>query len=318
LQQYHAIERVPLVGRYREWTIIAPPLPSSGGTVLIESLNILRHLPWERADRVDAIHYTVEAMRWAYRDRAQYLGDVDPAQVPAARLLSNAYALNIAERIHRDRATPSQALPPATDPTRSADNTTHFSIVDAQGNRVSATLSINYPFGAAHVVPGTGLLLNDEMDDFAPPGQQANGYGLVGSSANQIASGKRPLSSMTPTFLVSSRGVAVLGTPGGSRIISMVLLGAQAVIRGDDVAQWVGLPRFHHQYLPDEIQFEPNALSDAEQQALAQRGHALKLLERPYGNMQAIWWERQTGRLHAASDPRGIGAARAEALRLSP
>ena len=188
-------------------------------------------------------------------------------------------------------------------------HTTHFSILDAEGNRVAATLSINYPFGSGFVAGDTGVLLNDEMDDFAAAPGVPNAYGLVGAEANAIAPGKRMLSSMTPTFVEGPDRIGILGTPGGSRIITMVLLGVLDLIDGREPAHWVALPRFHHQYLPDAIQFEPDALPEAVQQRLRAMGHRLQPLTHTYGNMQAILWHTDTGEVTAASDPRGIGRA---------
>jgi len=188
-------------------------------------------------------------------------------------------------------------------------DTTHFSILDSEGNRVAATLSINYPFGSGLVIAGTGVLLNDEMDDFSAKPGVPNAYGLVGAEANAIAPGKRPLSSMTPTFVENDTGVAILGTPGGSRIISMVLLGILDLDAGNPPQSWVSLPRFHHQYLPDVIQYEPDTFPQPVLKSLKAKGHQLKLLKRTYGNMQAIYWDYKDNRVEAASDPRGVGRA---------
>jgi len=250
----------------------------------------------------------VEAMRRAYRDRAQYLGDPDFTQVPVQELIHPWYAAGLRASIRTDRATPSASLPGPGEGGE-GNHTTHFSILDRQGNRVAATLSINYAFGSGFVAPGTGVLLNDEMDDFSAKPGVPNVYGLVGAEANAIAPGKRPLSSMSPTFVESKRGVAILGTPGGSRIITMVLLGILDMEEGHQPESWVSLPRFHHQYLPDMIQYEPDAFSDEVLDGLAARGHKLKALGRRYGDMQAIYWDYENGRVEAASDPRGIGAA---------
>jgi gamma-glutamyltranspeptidase/glutathione hydrolase len=195
-------------------------------------------------------------------------------------------------------------------------HTTHFSILDKQGNRVAATLSINYPFGACFVVPGTGFLLNDEMDDFSAKPGVPNAYGLVGAEANAIQPGKRPLSSMSPTFLEKQDGVAILGTPGGSRIITMVLLAALKYADGGDAKSLTDVPRYHHQYLPDVVVFENEAFSEAQEQELNLRGYQTKRKTTPYGegfahygNMQAIVWDQKSDRTTAASDFRGIGQA---------
>jgi len=308
LADYRVVERTPVRGRYRGVDIVTAAPPSSGGVVLMEALNILAGYPLARLDEATRTHLIVEAWRRAYRDRALYLGDPDFVDLPLARLLSPDYAAGLRAGIRFDRATPSAALAPVTAGPE-GPHTTHFSILDAEGNRVAATLSINYPFGAAFVVPGTGVLLNDEMDDFSAKPGVPNAYGLVGAEANAIAPGKRMLSSMTPTFLDDGRRVAVLGTPGGSRIISMVMLGTLAFVEGGTPADWVARPRFHHQYLPDIVQLEPDALSPEVRTALRARGHLLEQQTRPWGNMQALVWDRGSGRVEAASDPRGVGAA---------
>ncbi|MGQ0592781.1 MAG: gamma-glutamyltransferase, partial [Gammaproteobacteria bacterium] len=195
-------------------------------------------------------------------------------------------------------------------PRREAVDTSHFSVLDVDGNRVAATLSINYSFGSGFMVPGTGVLLNDEMDDFSMSPDVPNVYGLVGGRANAIAPGKRPLSSMTPTFIETRERVAILGTPGGSRIISMVLLGVLEFARGNGPYNWVSRPRFHHQYLPDRVEYEPGALDERERDGLRSRGHTLVELGGPYGNMQAVLWDRRLGVVRAAADPRGEGRAR--------
>ena len=182
-------------------------------------------------------------------------------------------------------------------------------MVDAEGNRVAATLSINLPFGSGFTAAGTGVLLNNEMDDFSAKPGEPNAYGLVGDESNAIAPGKRPLSSMSPSMLESPDSIAVLGTPGGSRIISMVFLGTLEYLQGKPVEDWVSRPRFHHQYLPDVIQYETGALSPELITELESRGHEFRNVGREYGNMQAILIDKKTGRLTAASDPRGIGEA---------
>lgn len=312
LATYRIRERAPLVGQYRDIRVISVPPPSSGGTALIEALNILAGASFDPRQPAARKHLIVEAMRRAYRDRAEFLGDPDLVQVPVDRLTSTAHADALRAGIAAGRATPSSALAPAVPPgaARAAGgNTTHFSILDAEGNRVAATLSINTAFGSGYMPPGTGVVLNNEMDDFVAAPGQPNSYGLVGGQANAIAPGKRPLSSMTPTFVESSDRVGILGTPGGSRIISMVLLGVLEFQAGRPPQAWVSLPRFHHQYLPDRIEAEAGALNDIERAALQRWGHEIEVLERQYGNMQAILWDRASGEVKAASDPRGEGSA---------
>lgn len=310
LAEYRVVEREPVRGEYHGMRITSAPPPSSGGIVLISMLNQLAQLDLDNRSPLLRKHLVVEAMRRAYRDRAEYLGDPDFVQMPVGRLIDPDYAAGLVRDIRLDAATPSRPTQPGN-PGEGQD-TTHYSIIDAEGNRVSATLSINYPFGSCFVAPGTGVLLNDEMDDFSARPGVPNVYGLVGGEANAIEPGKRMLSSMTPTFVESDQGVAVLGTPGGSRIITMLLHGILALADGGGPGEWVSRPRFHHQYLPDQIQFEPGALDADEQRQLQALGHRLKPLDSTYGNMQALFWNRQSGRLSGASDPRGIGEATVE------
>lgn len=308
LAGYRVKERTPVVGHYRGIRIVSAPPPSSGGIALVTMLNVLAG--YRDLDGVDGTHLIVEAMRRAYRDRAEYLGDPDFVELPTARLVSGDYAAGLRRSIHPRRALPSEWLAPALAAPAVGEHTTHLSVLDEAGNRVAATLTLNLPFGAAFVPPGTGVVLNNEMDDFAAAPGLPNAYGLIGSAANAIAPGKRPLSSMTPTFLESADRLAILGTPGGSRIISMVLLSTLDFADGAGPAAMAALPRFHHQYLPDEIQHEPGAFSPEQAAALAARGHRLRDVGRRYGDMQVVVWDRRTGRVEAASDPRGIGAAR--------
>ena len=306
LSSYRVVEREPVIGHYRGFRIVTAAPPSSGGVVLVEMLNMLAEYDLAPLSEADRIHLLVEVMRRAYFDRARFLGDPDQVRMPLKRLLSREYARSLAAGISMRRATPSAALRERATEGR---DTTHFSIIDREGNRVAATLSINYPFGSGFVAGNTGVLLNDEMDDFSAKPGVANVYGLVGNEANAIAPGKRMLSSMTPTFVEGKNGVAILGTPGGSRIITMVLLGILEFMDGKPPAAWVARKRFHHQYLPDRIQYEPGAFSEAVHRDLEARGHRLSELERPWGDMQAVFWDKAGKRVLAASDPRGVGAA---------
>jgi len=307
LESYRVVERRPLKGNYHGIKITSSPPSSSGGIVLIEALNVLSAYDLKQADPATRKHLIVEAMRRAYHDRALYLGDPDYVSIPVERLLNADYAAGLRSTIRFDKALPSAMLSGEDEQEAEAANTTHFSIIDQEGNRVAATLSINFQFGSGFVAEGTGVLLNDEMDDFAS--SAGNVYGLVGGAANAIQPGKRMLSSMTPTFLENERGVAVLGTPGGSRIISMVLLAALDYAEGHEPASWVSLPRFHHQYLPDAIQYEPGALNASEVKDLAAKGHQLTVVPERYGDMQAVLWNKKTRELSAGSDPRGEGMA---------
>jgi gamma-glutamyltranspeptidase/glutathione hydrolase len=309
LEAYRIVEHRPVKGEYRGIKITSAAPSSSGGIVLIETLNILSGYDLKQADETTRKHLIVEAMRRAYHDRALYLGDPDYVHVPVERLLDKDYAAGLRSTIRFDKALPSALLAGETEQEAEGTNTTHFSIIDREGNRVAATLSINFPFGSGFVAEGTGVLLNDEMDDFASSSGSGNVYGLVGGAANSIQPGKRMLSSMTPTFLENERGGAALGTPGGSRIISMVLLAALDYAEGRYPASWVSLPRFHHQYLPDVIQYEPGALSEAEINDLVTKGHRLTVTPERYGDMQAVLWNKKTRELSAGSDPRGEGLA---------
>jgi len=302
--------RVPLAeGR----ELISAPPPSAGGVALAQSLLMLQHLPWRTADPVQRTHLVVETLRRAYRDRGQ-LGDPDFVGNPAARLLNPDYLQGLSRGIDPYKATPSSQLPPAK-PWKEGDHTTHFTVLDADGNAVSATLSINLPFGAAFTVPGTGVLLNDEMDDFAADPGGANAYALAGSQANAIAAGKRPLSSMSPTFIDSPSEFTSFGTPGGSRIPSMVLLSILQYLDGQPIASWPAAPRYHHQYLPDVIEHEPQTFSAAQAAELQARGYRLKDVQREYGNGQVLRWNKTSGQVEAASDPRGIGNSAVQAIR---
>ena len=313
LDAYQVVEREPVIGSYHGARIVSAALPSSGGIVLLEILNLLADFDLDELSPVAQKQRIIEAMRLAYRDRAKYLGDSDFVHVDQARLTSMAYADRLRAYIG-NRATPSDFLSDL--PVQEGQDTTHFSIIDHAGNRVSATLSINYPFGSGMVAAGTGVILNDEMDDFsASPGVE-NGYGLVGSSANAIEAGKRPLSSMTPTFVEKNDAVLVVGTPGGSRIISMVLIAVLDFLHGrGEVEDWVARGRFHHQYYPDVVQYEVDALSELEQSELTAMGYVLKARKGNYGNMQAVLLNIQDGSLQAASDPRWLGSAEVRSIQ---
>ncbi|MEJ6655228.1 MAG: gamma-glutamyltransferase [Pseudomonas sp.] len=308
LENYRVIEREPIRFSSHGIEVISAPLPSAGGIALAGILQGLESLPQAAPGSVQWTHQLVELMRRTYRDRALLLGDSDFVEVPTEQLVSADHARQLAASIDPERATPSSALGEPRQ-FQEGTNTTHFSLIDRHGNAVAATLSVNLPFGAAFTVPGTGVLLNNEMDDFAADPSGKNSYGLAGSEANAIAPGKRPLSSMTPTMLENTEQLAVLGTPGGSRIISMVLLGALQAMDGKPVRDWVSRPRFHHQYLPDHIQIEDHVFTAEQQRALEAMGHSIKPVGRDYGDMQALHWNKQQGEVSAASDPRGEGLA---------
>lgn len=316
LAQYRVLEREPLRLQHRGFEIVTAPPPSSGGVSLATIFNILSGYDYPALPVADRDHLLVEAMRRAYRDRALYLGDPDFVQAPVAMLTSADYAAGLRAGIRTDKATPSEMLPGVRADAPRPD-TTHFSIVDAEGNLAAVTQTVNLPYGNAVVVPGTGFLLNNEMDDFSVKPGVPNAFGLVGEDANAIAPGKRPLSSMTPTFVRGPDRVAVLGTPGGSRIVTMVLLGILDVMDGKSAAEVVARPRFHHQYLPDTVSAEPGAFTAATLADLRARGHAVETGDRTWGNMQAVIWHTGDGRVESGTDPRwkgvGKGASRGPA-----
>jgi len=304
LQNYQVKERTPIQFNYRGATIITSPPPSSGGIALAEMFNILGGYDLKELPAISQTHLKIEAMRRAYRDRALYLGDPDfISDMPIAQLTSADYAAGLRASIRMDKATPSASLP-GINASPAGTDTSHFSIIDREGNLVSATLSVNLPYGSAFVPAGTGILLNNEMDDFSIKDGVANSYGLVGQHANSIAPGKRMLSSMTPTFLLDDKRIAVIGTPGGSRIITMVFIGLLELLDGRTPLEAVSAPRMHHQYLPDTVSLEPDALSAHDIKTLTAMGHTVSGGERAWGNMQAVAWLKERNVVLGASDPR--------------
>ncbi len=309
LESYQIIERKPVTGVYKGLKITSTGSSSSGGIVLIEALNILAGYDLSKMDELTRKHLITEAMRRAYHDRSLYLGDEDFINIPLKRLLSEDYAAGLRSTIRLDKALPSELMSGQIELQTEGLNTTHFSIIDDEGNRVASTLSINFPFGSGFVAEGTGVILNNEMDDFDSYPGATNGYGLIGGIANCIEPGKRMLSSMTPTFLESDTDIAVLGTPGGSRISSMVLLAALDFEKGNGPESWVNVPRYHHQFMPDVIEYEEGALSEPEITSLKSMGHQSKKVRYRYGDMQAVLLNKKTKSLLAASDQRGEGRA---------
>jgi len=303
LAAYRVKERDPIRTLYGDYELVTAPPPSSGGIAIAEILNVLEPYPINRLEPVQRTHLIVEAMRRAYRDRAIYLGDPDFVEVPVEMLTSQFYADGLRASIRPDQATPSSMLG-GNDQIPEGTDTTHFSIIDADGNMVAATLTVNLPFGSAFMPPGTGLLVNNEMDDFSAKQGVPNAFGLIGFEANEIQPFKRPLSSMSPTFMIGADKRAVIGTPGGSRIITMVLLGILDFMQGNEPASWVSLPRFHHQYEPDQISAEPDAFTPAQVEALRAMGHEVEVRERTWGNMHGVMWNIETGAVTAGSDPR--------------
>ncbi|KTD71332.1 gamma-glutamyltransferase [Legionella tucsonensis] len=309
LAKYRIKIREPLIGAYHNMLIITAPPPSAGGVALLTMLNILSHYSLSSFSKVQWIHYLVESMRLAYWQREQFLGDPDFVRVPIEKLISAENGKQLATLIPPQKAIDSTVLQGQVKNHQETVNTTHISIIDNEGNRVSATMTINYIFGSSVVAEGTGVLLNDEMDDFSSKVGDENVFGIVGADKNEIAPGKRPLSSMTPTFLELPGRVAILGTPGGSRIPTMVLIASLVFHDAYGAISMVSAMRFHHQYLPDVLQFEPDTLSMPIQEELKAMGYHLMQLRQYYGDMQAITWDKQTNILTAASDPRFIGLA---------
>jgi gamma-glutamyltranspeptidase / glutathione hydrolase len=306
LEAYRVVERKPLVGEYHGARIVSASPPSSGGIAVLDALNILSGFDLHQYDSATRKHLVIEAMRRAYRDRAIYLGDPDFIKMPLAQLSSQDYAAGQRSSIRTDKAMPSSMLP-GIESEPVGMQTTHFSVLDADGNRVAATISVNLFFGTGYMPPKTGVLLNNTMDDFSTKPGRPNEFGLVGATANAIAPNKRSLSSMSPTFVETPKGLMIVGSPGGSFIISMVLLGTLNYLDGMSAADIVKYPHYHHQYLPDEVDYEAGALSDAEIKELQAKGHTLKVSGRQWGNMQVITWDFHTGKVEAASDPRGEG-----------
>ncbi len=309
LANYAVIEREPIIAENRGVRIISAPPPSSGGVALANMLHVLAGFDLQAMDSTTRKHLIIEAMRRAYRDRAEYLGDPDFVDIPVARLTHPYYAAGQRASIRTDRATRSADLSGIWPQQAGGTQTTHFSVLDRDGNRVAATLSINTWYGAGFMPPGTGVLLNNEMDDFVIKPATPNEYELIGTATNEIAPGKRMLSSMSPTFLESDRGVAILGTPGGSRIITMVFLASLEWMDGANASEMVSLKRYHHQFFPDEVVFEKGALSPGEQRVLTEWGHQLTESRRAFGNMNIVTWNYETGKVEAATDPRGLGEA---------
>ncbi|MFC3908847.1 gamma-glutamyltransferase [Legionella dresdenensis] len=308
LARYQVKIREPLQGAYHNMLIITVPPPSAGGTMLIMMLNMLANYPLTTFSRVQYVHYLVEVMRLAFWQSNQTMADPGFVKIPLSKLLSAGYAKGLTHLINPDKATPSSKLSTAPMPA-GAGNTTHIAILDQEGNRVSATMSVNYIFGSGVVAAGTGVLLNDHMDDFAVKPGVKNVFGVVGSQLNAIAPGKRPLSNMTPTFLEMPGRLAIVGTPGGSRIPTMVLLASLWFNDYSGAITMVSGMRFHHQYLPDVIQFEPDTFSDGLQTQLRAMGYQLMALKQYYGDMQAISWDKKLNVITAASDPRRMGLA---------
>lgn len=322
LAAYQPKLREPIRGTYRELEVLSFPPPSSGGVALVEMLNVLEgyDLAARGVGSSASWHLIAEAMKLAFADRQAYLGDADFVDVPVAGLTSRAYAERLRARLNppRWRRAPwtwregevALAVDGPGDPPAGA-GTTHFSITDAAGNAVAVTQTINLLYGSGITVPGTGILLNDEMDDFATAPGQANAFGLLATSAaNEVAPGKRPLSSMTPTIVLrDGEPYLVTGSPGGPRIITTTLLTILNVVDfGMDAAEAVAAPRLHHQWRPDEIEVEPPTPADVIE-GLRRRGHSVRVGDREWASAQLVRVDRASGLHTGASDPRTDGEA---------
>ena len=303
LAGYTVKEREPIRTLYHGYELVTAPPPSSGGIAIAEILNIISPYHLSGMSKVQRTHLIVEAMRRTYRDRALYLGDPDFFDVPQQMLTDMNYAAGLRAGIMMSKATPSSMIP-GRELLQEGTDTSHFSIMDAEGNLVAATLTVNTPFGSKFAVPGTGFVLNNEMDDFSAKPGEPNDYGLIGFTANEIQPRKRPLSSMSPTLMIGEDRVAVIGTPGGSRIITMVLLGILDFMEGNGPESWVAVPRYHHQYLPDKVFAEKDAFSADDIAALEAMGHTVEVRDRRWGNMHGVMWDRKSGEVTAGSDAR--------------
>ncbi len=307
LEDYRVVEREPLHIRYRNAAITTVALPSAGGIGLAQALQMLERFELADARSPRDAHFVIEALRRVFHDRARYLGDADFVDVPVSRLTSREYAAQRAATIDPGTATRSEMLGREHSTPPASGNTTHLSVIDSEGNRVAATLSINLLFGSGIVAGGTGVLLNNEMDDFSLRADLPNAFRLRGGASNAVAAGKRPLSSMTPAFVEDEKGILIIGAPGGSRIVSQVLLAildytAAAKV---DLARIVGAPRYHHQWWPDQVEIERDSFGPAWRASLEARGHRLRAVDRKWGNMQAVFKSKADGAAQAANDPRG-------------
>lgn len=310
LKQYEVAERKPLEGDFRGYRIITAPPPSSGGIGILQMLAVLEKTGYEKqgAGSAQAIHYTAEAMRRYYADRAEHLGDPDFWPVPVSKLLSPNYVNKLRASINPDKATNSDDIKAGDLKTMESAETTHYSIVDSEGNCVAVTYTLNGGFGSGATVPGLGILLNNEMDDFSVKPGHPNMYGAVGGEANAIRPRKRPLSSMAPSIVLKDgKPFLVVGTPGGTKILTSVMQVIQNVIDFKMNAQdAVNFPRFHHQWRPDKLQMEPQFSPDT-RKLLEQRGHVVEIV-RNICEMAVIQFE-ENGWLAGASDPRVDGKA---------
>jgi gamma-glutamyltranspeptidase/glutathione hydrolase len=307
-ESYRAVLREPVRGTYRGYEIVSMPPPSSGGVHIIQILNTLEDVPIGELgpESAETIHQMAEAMKYAYADRSEYLGDPDFVDVPVGALTSKDYAKTIRAKIDPDRATPAVDIKPGDLAPYESPDTTHFSVIDSEGNAVANTYTINFSYGAGLVADGTGILLNNELDDFSAKPGVPNAYGLIGGDANAVGPRKRPLSSMSPTLVLrDGKPFLVTGSPGGARIITTTLQVIMNVIDHDmNIAEATLAPRIHHQWLPDELRIEEGISPDTIR-LLEEKGHTVALKE-TMGSTQSIM-VTQDG-LFGSSDPRRPGA----------
>ena len=306
-KNYSVVEREPIKVNFLGAQLTTAPPPSSGGTTIATILNIISEFDFIEMDISTRTHLVVESMRRAYRDRAFFLGDPDFVDVPIKKLTSKEHASILAQSIDMNAATPIHEDDQLDEKYawNEGSHTTHFSILDMDGNRAAVTQTINTWFGSGYMLPSSGLILNNEMDDFSAKPFAPNRYGLVHGEQNSIQPNKRMLSSMTPTFIESEKGLAILGTPGGARIITMVLLSILDYFEGGTAETMTATKRFHHQFLPDVIRYEKDAFTEETITILESKGHTLQEIS-SYGNMQVVTWEKDSGDVSSSSDPRGI------------
>ena len=308
LAGYKAVERTPISGEYRGYQVFSMPPPSSGGIHIVQILNILENFDMHKYGfgSADAMQVMAEAEKHAYADRSEYLGDPDFVKVPWQALTNKAYAKSIAEQIDINKAKPSSQIRPGKLAPYESNQTTHFSVVDKEGNAVAVTYTLNTTFGTGIVAGSSGILMNNQMDDFSAKPGVPNVYGLVGGDANAVGPKKRPLSSMSPTIVVKEgKTWLVTGSPGGSRIITTVLqMVVNTIDFGMNVAEATNAPRFHHQWLPDELRVEKGFSPDT-LKLLEQKGQKVALKE-AMGSTQSIM-VGPDGTLYGASDPRSPG-----------
>ena len=311
LKEYEPTIRKPLIGNYRGCEIVTMPPPSSGGTALLEMLNILEHynLAYSGPGSSDTIHLLVESQRRAFADRAEFMGDADFVKVPVEGLISRKYADELARTIDPDHATPSAKVRAGKPIGAESTETTHFTVIDEEGNVVTNTYTLNGGYGSGATARGTGVLLNNEMDDFTSKPGVPNAYGLLQSENNAIAPRKRPLSAMTPTIVLKDGKVwFAIGSPGGPTIINTVLQVIVNVIDfGMNIQQAIDAPRFHHQWMPDRIQFEPMGINRDTRAALERKGHVFAEKPGNMGDAEGIMIDAKSGMRLGASDPRSGG-----------